>query len=331
MKTSVIARITAASIAVIALVTAGAAAAQETPVGINAAIRNSVQLRRAQAAAPHAAKLKERVALNDEISTGAASQLQILLLDRSTFTVGANAKLKVDRFVYDPDRNARAIGASVARGAFRFMSARRLGHASGPVTVRTPVASIGIRGTIFEGVVGEDAIRIVEAELGAGAAAGADKAGATLIILRGPGQRAQGDTIPGAIDITTGKRVITLNRPGSALYVPGNGLPPIGPFQISSVGRRSFQDLLRTFPPALPTSAGLLDGRSGTSPESQSGAATQAPVRPSSTNGLAGRGGRALARPSPKPLMLAGVAAPFAVGLIAITAKEKREPSVSPR
>ena len=69
-------------------------AAQPGPpaVGVNAAVHNNVQLRRAgQAARP--AVLRERVVLNDEISTGAASQLQILLLDRSTFTVGANARI----------------------------------------------------------------------------------------------------------------------------------------------------------------------------------------------------------------------------------------------
>jgi hypothetical protein len=103
------------------------------------------------------------VNLNDEVRTGAASQLQILLLDRTIFTVGANARVAVDRFVYDPAANSRSTGVSVTKGAFRFMSGRTLGRPSGPVTVRTPVATIGIRGTIFEGVVGEDAMRIAKA------------------------------------------------------------------------------------------------------------------------------------------------------------------------
>jgi hypothetical protein len=126
------------------------------------------------------------------------------------------------------------------------MSGRTARRPSGPVSVRTPVATIGIRGTIFEGVVGEDAIRIARGEAAVGKKVKARKDEASLIVLRGPGPRTQGDTRPGAIDVTVGGLVVTLDGPGLALYAPRNGAPPIGPFMISPAGLQALQSLLRT-------------------------------------------------------------------------------------
>jgi hypothetical protein len=215
-------------------------------VGVNAAVRNKVVIVGAGTKKARPAVVRERVILNDEVRTAAASQLQILLLDRTTFTVGANARVAVDRFVYDPARNSRSTGVSVTQGAFRFMSGRTLRRPSGPATVRTPVATIGVRGTIFEGVVGEDATEIAEREAAVGKKVKARKDEASLIVLRGPGPRAQGDTRPGAIDVTVGATTVTLDRPGLALYAPRVGAPPIGPFPISMAGLQALQSLLRT-------------------------------------------------------------------------------------
>lgn len=247
------ARRAAVAAATFALVANPSLAAAQT-IGVNAAIRNSVQIRRAGTTQPAPAVLRQRVAINDEVRTGAASQLQILLLDRSSFTVGANARLTIDRFVYDPARNSRSVGASATRGAFRFISGRGLRPGSSSITVRTPVSSIGVRGTIFEGLVGGDAVRIAAAEPAVGGAVGGDSEGATLIVLRGPGAAAQAVASPGSIDVRIGDRTVRLDRPGQALYMPGAGLPPIGPFMISDAGLISMQMLLRT----IPTSAGAI-------------------------------------------------------------------------
>jgi uncharacterized membrane protein YgcG len=110
------------------------------------------------------------------------------------------------------------------------------------------VASIGIRGTIFEGVVGADAVRIAAGQEAVGPGVKADPKTATLLLLRGPGPRTQGDTIPGAVDVQVQDRTITLEGADMALYVPGPGLPPIGPFKMTSQGLQGFQSLLRTTP-----------------------------------------------------------------------------------
>jgi len=218
--------------------------AQAQVVGINAAIRNSVQIRGAGTQQVRPAVLRQRVGLNDEVRTGNGSQLQILLLDRSVFTVGANARLTVDRFVYDPQRSVRSVGATVTRGAFRFMSGRSLGLGSSNRSIRTPVATIGIRGTIVDGVVGGDAIAIAAGEPAVGRRVGGDESSASLIILRGPGPNAQGGAGRGVIDIDTDNRDVTMDRPGLAVYIPRPGAAPIGPFLISRAGLIRVQQLL---------------------------------------------------------------------------------------
>ncbi len=227
-----------------------AAFAQSKPVGVNAAIRNNVQIKTASDTGLRRAVLRERVSLGDNIQTAQASVLQILLLDRTSFTVGANARVKIDRFVYDPDRKASAVAASVAKGAFRFMSGKTLRGAPGQSSVTTPVASIGIRGTIFEGAVGADAVRIARGEAALGGVSGADADTATLIVLRGPGKATQGDEKSGAIDVTAGGQTVAAESPGLALFVPGPNQAPQGPFMISDAGLDALHALLRTTPDA---------------------------------------------------------------------------------
>jgi hypothetical protein len=232
----------------LSLTAAAIAAGQPQVIGINAAVLNNVRIRSAGAPTAHTALVRQRVALADEVQTGGRSQLQVLLLDKSVFTVGANARLTIDRFVYDPNRSTRAMGASVVKGAFRFMSGRP--DAKGSSSIRTPVATIGIRGTILDGVVGEDAVGIAAGEQGVGPNVRSDPATASLIILRGPGRGAQGRVMPGVIDVTAAGRTVTIDRPMRAVYVPRPGAAPIGPFVISPEGLLQVQALI--FPSLAP-------------------------------------------------------------------------------
>ncbi|MFA6114946.1 MAG: FecR domain-containing protein [Sphingomonas sp.] len=223
-------------------------------VGVNAAVVNDVRMTTQAQPALHKAVVKERVSLGNDIQTGRGSVLQVMLLDRTTFTVGGNARIKVDRFVYDPNRKASAVGLSVAKGAFRFMSGKPLHANPGQSSIRTPVASIGIRGTIVEGAIGPDAIRIARAEAGVPAGFAADPETASLILLRGPGPNAQGAT-PGAIDVAGGGTTVAVTSPGFAVFVPGPGQAPIGPFALSDTGSDALAGLLRDARPQ----AGAID------------------------------------------------------------------------
>lgn len=225
----------------LSLAGAGIAAARPQVVGINAAVLNDVRVRSAGTPQPRPAVVRQRVALADQIQTGQRSQLQVLLLDKSVFTVGANAQLMIDRFVYDP-ASGKSFAASVAKGAFRFMSGRP--DRSGSSSVSTPVATIGIRGTIFDGVVGPDAIAIASGERGIDRSIRGDPATASLIILRGPGKRTQGRALAGAITVTAAGQTVSLDQPLLAAYVPARGVAPIGPFTISLSGLARVQALI---------------------------------------------------------------------------------------
>ena len=231
-----------------------AAPAVAQTVGVNAAVVNDVRMTTQANPAVHKAAVKERVSLGNDIQTGKASVLQVLLLDRTSFTVGGNARVKIDRFVYDPARQASAVGMSVTKGAFRFMSGKALHANPGQSAIRTPLASIGIRGTIVEGAIGPDAMRIAAREAGVPQGVAADPETATLILLRGPAATA---TEPaGAIDVTVGSTTLPVETPGLAVFVPAMGQPPVGPFRLSDAGSAALADLLRVRTP----------GARGTSP-----------------------------------------------------------------
>lgn len=231
--------LTGAAVALLSAVQATDAQAKD--VGIASAVTNVVRLKNPGEPQPHAAKVRETIALAEQVSTAAASRLQILLLDKSTFSVGANARLTIDRFVYDPDQKNN-FTATVAKGAFRFMSGSK-GHGASS-SIKTPVASIGVRGTIVDGIVGADAITLTTRERGVGRIANADPETATLVVLRGPGAGTLGNVTPGAISVEAGGKTVETDRPSMAVFVPYPGAQPIGPFALSTSGLRQIEDMI---------------------------------------------------------------------------------------
>ncbi|MGI9414659.1 MAG: FecR family protein [Hyphomicrobiales bacterium] len=87
------------------------------------------------------------------ISADDTGSAQLLFLDETVFSVGARANVTLDEFIYNPSQSAGRVVFNVTKGAFRFIS----GSAK-PETyeIRTPVATIGVRGTIFSGTVWND-------------------------------------------------------------------------------------------------------------------------------------------------------------------------------
>src|SRR3569623_493053 len=221
-------------------------------IGVNDVVYNNVRLKSAGAPQAHVAVVRERVGLGDEVQTGGRSSLQVLLLDKTTFTVGAGARVTIDRFVYDPNRGTRSMTASVVKGAFRFMSGKPA--RAGTTSINTPIASIGVRGTIVEGVVGAAAAEIAAGEEAVGPRVRSDPVTASLILLRGPGARTEGRLSPGAIDITAGRHTNTITQPMRAVFVPAAGMAPIGPFVISP---RSYDQLRALLFPLLAQRLGL--------------------------------------------------------------------------
>jgi len=216
----------------------------DPPIGTNAAIRNSVDTKAVTESALHPAVIRAPVHIGDVVVSGDKSALQILLVDQSVFTVGANARMTIDKFVYDPSRSSSDIAASVAKGAFRFMSGPSLAGA-GHNAIASPVATIGVRGTIVEGAVGADALAVLAGQPGL-PPAGGNSDSATLVVLRGPGRHNEGFNKPGAIDVTAGGTTVSVEHAGQAVVIWGPGQAPFGPFYLSDANFARLSALLRT-------------------------------------------------------------------------------------
>lgn len=122
---------------------------ENSRIGAAAAVRNQVT------ATPTAGQERRlatgaSVFQNELIRTGAESTAQLLFLDQTSLSVAPRSEVMLDRFVYDPNRSAGDVGVSLTRGALRFISGSQDPRS---YQVRTPVATIGVRGTIVDFIV----------------------------------------------------------------------------------------------------------------------------------------------------------------------------------
>lgn len=226
-------------------------------VGVNTAVENDVTTASAGQDAWTPAVVGGDVFFGDRIATAAASRLEVRLLDRSNLSVGANARLTIDRFVYDPSRNAAGALVSVLAGAFRYAS-----DESKPeqVSFRTPGATIGIRGTVIEGVVGPEAVALIAGMTGAPDLS-LDADSAAVIILRS-----------GAADVRAGGQTVVLDQPGQAVILTRRQIYPT--FAVTPETTERFDAMLP--PTAAPT------GPSGPPPGTPSTEASK-PLNPTPT------------------------------------------------
>lgn len=90
-------------------------------------------------------KLKDDIFLNDIVQTSSSSSLGITFNDATTFNLSANAKITIDNFVYEDGGKRNAGIFDVGKGTVAFVAAAVA--KTGDMTINTPTASLGIRGT----------------------------------------------------------------------------------------------------------------------------------------------------------------------------------------
>ncbi|WP_417672037.1 FecR domain-containing protein [Roseibium sp.] len=115
-------------------------------VGVAAAV-NTQAFGTAPGGARTTKVLGQNVFYNERIETSGSGLVQVLLIDGSTFTVGPNADMVIDEFVYDPEAGNGKLVVSFGKGVARFVGGK-LSKNEGGVSVKTPVGTIGIRGGI---------------------------------------------------------------------------------------------------------------------------------------------------------------------------------------
>lgn len=135
-----------------------------------------------------------RVFVGDEISTGPGARLEIRFDDQSMLTLGENARITIDQFVYAPSGDSNQ-ALNIVSGVFRFATGQIGKLTPSNVAFTTPVAVVGIRGTLFLG--GE------------------------LTVGMPPGQPHYGFQISeGAIEVTSPAGSVVLDEPGEGTFLP---------------------------------------------------------------------------------------------------------------
>lgn len=92
-----------------------------------------------------ALKLKDDIYLNDTVQTAASSSLGITFNDATTFNMKANARITIDNYVYEDGGKNNAGVFDIARGTVAFVAAAVA--KTGDMSINTPTATLGIRGT----------------------------------------------------------------------------------------------------------------------------------------------------------------------------------------
>jgi len=78
---------------------------------------------------------------NETIKTGGSGQAGLQFNDQSNLSVGPSSQVRLDKFVYDPNKGTGTVAIEATRGAFRFAS-----QSKGEVRIKTPSGTLGIRG-----------------------------------------------------------------------------------------------------------------------------------------------------------------------------------------
>ena len=95
------------------------------------------------------AKVGMRLETADVVKTGADGAIGITMADNSLLSTGPNSILALDRFDYDPTTNQGRFDAALQKGSLSVISGRMAKQSPDAMTVRTPSAILGVRGTEF--------------------------------------------------------------------------------------------------------------------------------------------------------------------------------------
>jgi hypothetical protein len=77
------------------------------------------------------------------IHTGDAGVADLRFHDNSNLSVGPKSSVRLDKFVYDPNKSAGGVAVEATRGSFRFVTGSQ---SRGSYQVKTPYGTLGIRG-----------------------------------------------------------------------------------------------------------------------------------------------------------------------------------------
>ncbi len=121
----------------------GVAVARAASVGMITKVENQAQIGSTPAV------VGSLVQTNDVITTGPKSRLEISFRDDTKLSLGENARVVIDRFVFNPEQSTGELVLSTSAAAFRMATGKISAMQNKKINVSTPFAALAVRGTNF--------------------------------------------------------------------------------------------------------------------------------------------------------------------------------------
>ena len=100
----------------------------------------------------------DRVRTNEILTTGNNSTGQFIFEDETRLAIAPNSTVVLDTFIYNPEQNQSRFVINAVHGTMRFVTGL---SPSENYVIETPIAVLGIRGTMFDVYVEEDGTTII--------------------------------------------------------------------------------------------------------------------------------------------------------------------------
>ena len=165
------------------------------------------------------------VEMQDTVTT-AKSRVTLSFEDKTTVKITEQSKLVIDDFVYDPNKGTGKLAVRVALGTARYASGQIAKNNPQSVSVKTPTATVAVRGTDFSMTV--------------------DELGRSLVVLL-PSCDRRG-CVTGAIEVSNDAGTVMLDVAYQATMVTSTTSPPSQP-TIISVDQSNINNMLIITPP----------------------------------------------------------------------------------
>jgi hypothetical protein len=116
----------------------------QTRVGEAAVVKNEVVR---VAAATTQINVGDALLRDEVVRTGVDSATRLVMADSTNLSLGPTSTIKLDRTVFDDDHHYRDVAIRLTSGAFRFVTGN---SEKAAYKITTPLATIGVRGTILD-------------------------------------------------------------------------------------------------------------------------------------------------------------------------------------
>jgi hypothetical protein len=130
---------------VLVVALAGSPVHAQTRVGEAAIVKNEVV--RVAASASTQINVGDALLRDETVRTGVDSATRLVMADSTNLSLGPGSTIKLDRTVFDDEHHYRDVAIKLTSGAFRFVTGN---SEKAAYKITTPLATIGVRGTILD-------------------------------------------------------------------------------------------------------------------------------------------------------------------------------------